>query len=92
MIVGQDFLCPINIDTLLLQGKYDSENFSYAKIAIEGCNLGSSMCANDTVVSNTALNFVMLKQAPNILGQTRDEMIQYVLDWKHYYYLDPTHS
>ena len=19
-------------------------------------------------------------------------MIQYVLDWKHYYYLDPTHS
>ena len=63
----QDFLCPFNIETLLLQGKYDSEAFRYAKIAIEGCNLGST-CANDTTVSNTALNFVMLKQVPNILG------------------------
>ena len=34
----------------------------------------------------------MLKQSPNILGQTSEEMIQYVLDWKHYYYLNPTHS
>ena len=34
---------------------------------------------------------MMLKSIPNILGQDRDNYVQYEQDFDHFYFLDPMH-
>ena len=40
------FLCPVNIETLVVRGHYGAKNFDYVKLAVKGCTLGSE-CFND---------------------------------------------
>lgn len=53
------WLCPFGIESLMLEGNIDSEEFRYVKLAIKGCKLGNE-CLNDDELSRQAINFLSL--------------------------------
>ena len=58
---------------------------------MQGCQLSQDECATDEEVTNSKFNMAFLKPQPNIAGDNPDEMIMYLTDASHFYYLDPTH-
>ena len=54
------FLCPSTAE-LILQGKEDSEMFSYIEIKIKGCNLPEEECADMSEVDDTFVELTTLK-------------------------------
>ena len=58
---------------------------------MQGCQLSQDECATDEEVTNSKFNMAFLKPQPNIAGDNPDEMIMYLTDVSHFYYLDPTH-
>ena len=91
LVNGRDYnhLCPLNITDISLKGMFDSEAFYYVKIGLKGCQLTDGTCFNDVEISRESLNFVLLKSSPNILGEHKSEMIEYLHDARHYYNLIP---
>ena len=60
-------MCPINIDSMILQGGYTESEFNYVSFKILGCNLKEE-CLSDVDIAKETVNFVTLNSYPNILG------------------------
>ena len=88
---NKEFLCPVNIDDLLVSGHFGSELFQFVNIELQGCNLREG-CFPDDELYKLTFNFLFLTAHPNILGREKDEVIRFNEDTSHYYYLDPTHT
>ena len=75
-----------------LQGAFGSDLFTYVRVEYAGCSLENPEvnCADDDELANMSVNLVTLNSQPNIFGQTDNEIIQFVLDFKHFFYLNPT--
>ena len=41
------FLCPVNLESLVVRGHYGAAYFDYVRIQVIGCNLGTDECYND---------------------------------------------
>ena len=39
--------CPINLDSLPIQGKYGEKNFDFIRVKLTGCDLGPDLCLPD---------------------------------------------
>ena len=88
---ASNFLCPINLDSLTIGGKEQSDLFEFVQISLKGCNLGAD-CLSEKEVAKTTFNFVMAKSLPNIMGEDHTSKdIHYTQDTTHIYALDPTH-
>ena len=88
------FLCPVELDSLELQGNFGADNFNFVKMRLHGCDNSNIdvECASDLEVSQTTFNFAMLSAIPNILAADHTEIVSYSADLTHFYYLDPTHA
>ena len=88
--ISDDFLCPINIDSLNVQGGFESDVFQYVKIELAGCQLGPNECAPDDEVARNVFNLVTSESIPNVLGQTREEQVIHLTGMSSFFYIDPT--
>ena len=73
------FLCPTNLDSLVVRGHYGAKYFDYVHIRVNGCNLGTE-CYNNNEIMNKAINFISMKAHPSLLADNKDEIISYTLD------------
>ena len=79
-----DLLCP-NATEMYMEGAYESENFSYVKIAIIGCDLGQEQCAELSSVDNLPVNLITLKSHVDFAEKTFNEAtISYSFDSSNY--------
>ena len=88
---NKEFLCPVNIDELVVSGHFGTELFQYVNIELQGCKLGEKCWPNDELYKYK-FNFLFLSAHPNILGEEKDEVIRHIEDTNHYFHLDPTHT
>ena len=58
--VNRSFLCPVNIDSMNLQGDIGAEHFQYIKLGIKACVDRPDCKARDDI-SDVSTNLVMLK-------------------------------
>ena len=64
----KDFLCPVGLDVMSVQGNFGSEKFNYVKVEVEGCDLGEGECMSDEELIYQSFNFVNLRGYPSLLG------------------------
>ena len=88
---NEKYMCPLNLDSMLVEGSYEDEIFQYVKIEVSGCQLGPDQCTEDKLVAQENFKVVMSNASPNILAQNEDEVINYMNDARHFYFLDPSH-
>lgn len=62
-----DFLCPINVDSLPVAGRFGSDLYQYVNINLKGCQLADA-CLPDTDIYRQKFNLLFLSPRPNILG------------------------
>ena len=86
----ENFLCPVNLESLIVKGQFNSETFTYVEIQVQGCQLESG-CLEDEELAKQTISFLMLQTYPNILGEDITEYYTQVTDDTMFYYLDPTH-
>ena len=98
-VKASSYLCPIiDQDSLVLQGHYKYENFKYFKIAVNACqqndesNENGQQCADKNTIAKTKINLVILKQFPSIFTFDYSRAIESILDFSHFYYLDPSYT
>lgn len=82
------FLCPTNIDKLVIRGSFGAKNFDYIKIAVEGCLLGDQ-CISDEELLEKTINFVTVSSVPELLGSDPDNVVTYRSDETYFKYIDP---
>ena len=58
--IDMSFLCPVNLESLKLQGSVSSNDFKYVKIGVKACS-DRPDCKTRTNFSNAGINIVMLK-------------------------------
>ena len=87
---GTDFLCPINLDSLDLEGHYGSKMFTYFEIVVLGCNLDEGKCLPDTEIDHKEINFVSLKASPSLIDNENntDKVISYHQDFTYFREID----
>ena len=80
---GTDFLCPVNINSLDLEGHFGSDMFSYFEIVVLGCDLGEEQCLTDAEIDHKEINFVSLRASPSLLDNENntDKVITYDQDF-----------
>ena len=83
------FLCPVNLDSLRLQGSISSHDFKYVKIGVKAC-VDRPDCKTRTDFPATGINLVMLKARADILERNRDSVIDYITEVNKRYLIDPT--
>ena len=57
---SSNFLCPKDLDEIILEGDFGDQVFRYAKISIEGCNEEELDCLPSKDLNGVYFNFVML--------------------------------
>ena len=55
-----NFLCPVNLESLQLQGSISSHDFKYVKIGVKAC-VNRPDCKTRSNFPETGINLVMLK-------------------------------
>ena len=83
---NSEFLCPKDLDELILQGDFGDDFFSFFRIRVKGCDKDD--CLPTENVSGTYINLVILKAFANLLSPSSDEIITYVQDTSNFYVLD----
>ena len=58
--IDTNYLCPVNLQSLQLQGSVSSNNFKYVKIGVKAC-ANRPDCRARSNFSEAGLNLVMLK-------------------------------
>ena len=77
---NDQFLCPIDIETLAIQGIYGKKVFKYVKIELQGCNLAQDECASEIEIAKQQVSLEFLRSAANIRGENQNEVVEYLHD------------
>lgn len=87
----EEFLCPVNIDSLWMTGEFGSEVFDYVQFSLLGCDLGDE-CVSDAELVKRTFNIVLVNGLPNILLENSENYVEYAQDRMTYFSIDPTHT
>ena len=80
------FLCP-NTTEMRIQGSYESNEFSYIRLQVLGCDLPDGECAE--AVDNIPVNIITLKSHVDFAEKDyNDEPISYSFDTTNYMVID----
>ena len=82
-IIGTDndqFLCPIDIESLAVQGIFGAKTFKYFKLELQGCKLPLDECASETEISKQRVRLELLRSSANIRGENEEEVVEYLHD------------
>ena len=86
-----NFLCPVNLQSLRLQGSVSSHDFKYVKIGVKAC-VDRLDCKTRSNFPDAGINLVTLKAQPDIFKRNRDQVIDYKTEVNKRYLIDPTSS
>ena len=95
---GTKFLCPVNLDSMILEGNFGSKVFKYIEIKAVNCNRDD--CLPHEELMNKSINFISLKSYPSLLKQDNShddhhnnaeegEVIEYCEDFSYFKYIEP---
>lgn len=65
------FLCPINLESLVVRGHYGATHFDYIRIGVRGCDMGDE-CFTDQQLMKKAINYLSMKAHPSLLGENQN--------------------
>ena len=57
---GHEYLCPANLDEVILEGEFGDEVFRYLKFSFEGCQMEINDCLPPEEITGYYFNFVSL--------------------------------
>ena len=83
-----NFLCPKDLDEIILEGAWGDQVFRYAKVSIEGCREEEFECLPVEDLNGVYFNFVMLQAFPNIESKGTEDEIIYSTDTRHFFILN----
>ena len=88
------FLCPVNLESLKIQGNLSSDSFKYVKIYIKACVDRPDCKTRKDILTlpEVGTNLVMLKAQPDIFKRDRDTVLTYNTEVTKHYMIDPTTS
>ena len=61
------------------------------RIALLGCSLDPRDCAPDEEIAEVSFNVIMSKTTPDVMASSKNDLLSFSFDTRHFYYLDPGH-
>ncbi len=70
------FLCPVGLESLKLQGDMSTDEYSYMKLYITGCESSErDDCLDEREIAKTEINLNMIKAVPGLLTNDLSDSI-----------------